>query len=172
MLNEWHEFYALLGTGAAALVALLFVAVSIGTSVLTSTPASRANTRTYMSPVVFHYANILFLSLVALIPSQTWESFGLTIGIAAICSLAYSVVITVRVHRNAISDLSDRFGYGIVPLLCYAAGVPSAWFLLRESPIGLYILAAAALMLLLINLRNAWDLMMSMARHPERSGGD
>ena len=91
----------------------------------------------------------------------------MTIGIAAIASLAYSVVITVRVHRNAISDLSDRFGYGIIPLLCYAAGLPSAWLVLKESPAGLYILAAAALMLLLINLRNAWDLMTSLARHPE-----
>jgi hypothetical protein len=165
MLDSWREFYGLLGTAAAALVALLFVAVSIGTSVLTSTPESQANTRTYMSPVVFHYANILFLSLVALIPSQTWQSFGLTIGIAAIGSFAYSVVITVRVHRNAISDLSDRIGYGIIPLLCYAAGVPSAWLLLKQAPAGLDILAGAALLLLLINLRNAWDLMISLARH-------
>ena len=30
MLDGWHEFYILLGTAAAALVALLFVAVSIG----------------------------------------------------------------------------------------------------------------------------------------------
>ena len=41
-LAHWHEFYALLGTAAAALVALLFVAVSIGTSVLTPEPESRA----------------------------------------------------------------------------------------------------------------------------------
>jgi hypothetical protein len=30
MLDGWHEFYTLLGTAAAALVALLFVAASIG----------------------------------------------------------------------------------------------------------------------------------------------
>ena len=29
-----------------------------------------------MSPVVFHYANVLFLSLIALIPTQTWKSSG------------------------------------------------------------------------------------------------
>ena len=73
MLTQWHEFYALLGTAAAALVALLFVAVSIATDVLTSEPESQRNTATYMTPVVFHYANILFLSLIALIPTQTWE---------------------------------------------------------------------------------------------------
>jgi len=34
MLNEWHEFYTLLGTAAAALVALLFVAASIASGFL------------------------------------------------------------------------------------------------------------------------------------------
>jgi hypothetical protein len=164
MLSSWHEFYGLLGTAAAALVALLFVAVSIGTSVLTPDPQSRANTSTYMSPVVFHYANILFLSLIALIPTQTWEAFGLVIGIASIGSVVYSVVIAGRVHRNSISDLADRFAYGGIPVLCYTAGLVSAGLLLHESTAGLNLLAGAALALLVINIRNAWDLMMSFAR--------
>src|SRR5579862_4889832 len=164
MLDGWHEFYTLLGTAAAALVALLFVAVSIGTEVLTPDPVSRANTRTYMSPVVFHFANILFLSLIALIPTQTWESLGLTIGVASIGSLAYSAAIALRVHRSPLSDLADRCAYGAVPMLCYAIGLPTAWLLLNEKPAGLNVLAGTALLLLVINIRNAWDLMMSFAR--------
>jgi hypothetical protein len=168
MLAEWHEFYALLGTAAAALVALLFVAVSISTGVLTSDPESRRNTATYMSPVVFHYANIMFLSLIALIPTQTWESFGLVIGVAASGSCIYSVVIAVKVHRNNISDLADRFCYGLVPLFCYSCGLGVAWLLLHENPFGLDLLAGSALLLLVINIRNAWDLMTSLVRHPNR----
>jgi hypothetical protein len=167
MLDSWHEFYGLLGTGAAALVALLFVAVSIGTSVLTPDPESRRNTATYMSPVVFHYANILFLSLIALIPTQTWQSFGLVIGVAAIGSVIYSIIIAVRVHRNPISDLADRLCYGAIPALCYAAGVVVAALLLEEKSAGLNLLAGAALLLLVINIRNAWDLMISLARRVE-----
>lgn len=168
MLAEWHEFYALLGTSAAALVALLFVAVSIGIGVLRPDPQSRANTRTYMSPVVFHYANILFLSLIALVPTQTWESFGVVIGTASVGSFIFSVVIAVRVHRNPISDLADRLGYGAVPALCYACGLVVAPLLIEERPAALNILAGAALCLLVVNIRNAWDLMISMARHERR----
>ena len=164
MLAEWHEFYALLGTAAAALVALLFVAVSIATDVLTPEPESRRNTATYMSPVVFHYANILFLSLIAMIPTQTWESFGIVIAVASIGSFGYSLLVMVRVHRNSISDLSDRLGYGAVPMLCYATGLISSWLMLKEQPAGLDLLAAAALALLVTNIRNAWDLMISLAR--------
>jgi len=164
MLSDWHEFYALLGTAAAALVALLFVAVSIATDVLSTEPESRRNTATYMTPVVFHYANILFLSLIVLIPTQTWESFGIVIAVASIGSFGYSLFVMMRVHRNSISDLSDRLGYGAVPMLCYATGLISSWLILHEQPAGLNLLAAAALALLLTNIRNAWDLMISLAR--------
>jgi hypothetical protein len=169
MLTDWHEFYVLLGTAAAALVALLFVAVSIATSVLTPDAESRRNTATYMSPVVFHYANVLFLSLIALIPTQTWESFGVVIGIAAASSVIYSMVIALRVHRNPISDLPDRLCYGVIPMLCYASGLVVAPLMFEEKPAGLNILAGAALLLLVVNIRNAWDLMISLARRVNRA---
>jgi len=168
MLDGWHEFYGLLGTAAAALVALLFVAVSIGTGVLTPDPESRRNTGTYMSPVVFHYANVLFLCLIALIPTQTWDSFALVIGVASIGSVIYSIVIAVRVHRNPISDLPDRLCYGIIPMLCYAVGLVVALLLFEKKTAGLNLLAGAALFLLVINIRNAWDLMISLARRVNR----
>ena len=164
MLAQWHEFYALLGTAAAALIALLFVAVSIGTSVMTPDPESRRNTSTYLSPVVFHYANLLFLSLIALIPTETWESFALVIAAAGTGSVIYSIVIALRVHRNSMSDLADRLCYGAIPALCYAMGPVAALFLFEEKPAGLNLLATAALLLLVINIRNAWDLMISIAR--------
>jgi hypothetical protein len=168
MLAPWHEFYALLGTAAAALVALLFVAVSIATSVLTPDPESRRNTSTYMSPVVFHYANLLFLSLIALIPTETWESFALAIGVPGAGSAIYSIVIAVRVHRSSMSDLADRLCYGAIPALCYAMGPITAFFLLEEKPAALNVLAGGALLLLVINIRNAWDLMISLARRVNR----
>jgi predicted membrane channel-forming protein YqfA (hemolysin III family) len=163
-LAPWHEFYALLGTAAAALVALLFVAVSIATSVLTPDQESRRNTRTFISPVVFHYANILFLSLTALVPTQTWQSFGLVIGLASIGNVIYASVIAIRVHRSTQSDLADRFDYGAIPVACYASGLAVAALLFAENSVGLDILAGAALLLLVINIRNAWDLMVSLAR--------
>jgi hypothetical protein len=168
MLSSWHEFYELLGTASAALIALLFVAVSISTSVLTQDAESRRNTSTFMSPVVFHYANVLFLSLVALIPTQTFESFGLVIGIASVGSVSYSIVIAVRLHHNPIADLADRLCYGAIPALCYASGLVVAPLLFEEKPAGLDLLAGAALLLLVINIRNAWDLMISLARRVNR----
>jgi hypothetical protein len=52
-LKEWHDFYVLVGTAGATLLALLFVAVSLGTGYLTE--ARQSPTRTFMSPVVVHF---------------------------------------------------------------------------------------------------------------------
>jgi hypothetical protein len=40
-LEHWHDFYLLLGTAGATLVALLFVAVSLGVGYLTPERSSR-----------------------------------------------------------------------------------------------------------------------------------
>jgi hypothetical protein len=162
MLNNWHEFYELLGTAAAALLSLLFVVASIGANALGA--ESAGGTRTFMSPVAFHYANVLFLGLVALIPTQTWESFGLTLGVAAAGSLVYSIVILVRVLRDSRADMADNLAYGAVPAVCYGAGLIASALILKQSAAGLEVLAGAALLLLVVNIRNAWDLMLSMAR--------
>ena len=92
----------------------------------------------------------------------------MVIGVASIGSVIYSIVIAVRVHRNPISDLPDRLCYGVIPAFCYASGVVVATLLLRENPFGLDLLAGSALLLLVINIRNAWDLMVSLARRVNR----
>jgi hypothetical protein len=163
MLDGWHEFYALLGTAAAALVALLFVAVSVGAAAMT--PERAGGTRTFMSPVVFHYSNILFLSLIMLVPQQTPRLLGWILVIASIGSLIYSVVTVVRVFRSDMADLADRLAYGSAPLAAYAAGLVAACFLFKgHIETGLDVLGGAALLLLLVNIRNAWDLLVSLAR--------
>jgi hypothetical protein len=162
MLDGWHEFYALLGTAAAALVALLFVAASIGAGYLSAERASP--TRTFTSPIIFHYTYVLFLSLAALIPVNTDTSLALIIGISAAVALAYSAVILVRVMRSAVTDLDDRLGYGASPLAAYAAALAASIFIFQHSDVGPPLLAGSLVLLLLVNIRNAWDLTVFFAQ--------
>ena len=98
----------LLGTSSAALVALLFVAVSIGASFLT--PQRSIATSTFMSPVVFHFATILLLSLVALVPAHTTISLAVGLAVLAIAGLSYTTVVLVGLARASVSDIADRLG--------------------------------------------------------------
>lgn len=162
MLSDWHEFYILLGTAAAALVALLFVAASIGAGYLSTERGSP--THTYTSPIVFHYTFVLFLSLAALIPANTDWSLAGIIGASAAIALVYSFFIFVRVMRGSATDLDDRLGYGASPLAAYAAVLAAAIFIFKRSDIGPPLLAGALILLLLINIRNAWDLTLFFAQ--------
>jgi hypothetical protein len=161
MLDGWHEFYGLLGTAAAALVALLFVAATIGAGLLSAERASP--TRTFTSPIIFHYTYVLFLSLVALVPVNTDTSLAAIIGITAAVALVYSSFIVVRVMRSAVSDLDDRLAYGASPIAAYAAALAASVFIFQHSDVGPPLLAGALLLLLLVNIRNAWDLTVFFA---------
>jgi hypothetical protein len=162
MLDGWHEFYGLLGTAAAALVALLFVAVSIGTGYLSAERASP--TRTFTSPILVHYTYVLFVSLVSLVPVNTDTSLAAIVGVSAAAGLAYSIVILRRVLRSSVTDIDDRFGYGASPPVGYAAALAAAVFIFERSRIGPPLLAGALILLLLVNIRNAWDLAVFFAQ--------
>jgi hypothetical protein len=162
MLDGWHEFYGLIGTAAAALVALLFVAASIGAGSLSAERGSP--TRTFTSPIVFHYTYVLFLSLVALVPVNTDQSLAIIVGVSAAAGLVYSCFILVRVLRSSTVDLDDHLGYGASPVAAYAVALVSAAFIIGHSRIGPPLLASASILLLIVNIRNAWDLTVFFAR--------
>ena len=162
MLEGWHEFYGLLGTAAAALVALLFVAASIGTGYLSI--ESGSPTRTFTSPVLFHYTYVLFVSLLALMPDVTDISIGLIVGVSAAGALAYSIFIFVRVLRSNISDVDDHLGYGVSPPLAYAAVLAGAISIHAHAAFGPPLLGGALIFSLLVNIRNTWDLTVFFAQ--------
>jgi hypothetical protein len=168
--QDWHDFYMLLGTASAALVALLFVAVSIGANFLSAERSTA--TRTFMSPVVFHFSTLLLLSLIALVPAHTTISLAIGIAVVAIAGCAYTTVVLVGLASALITDTADRFGYGFCPLAAYLAMLAAAGFMISQLSLGANILAAAALVLLAINIRNAWDLMLAFARRIASQSSD
>jgi hypothetical protein len=162
MLHGWHDFYILLGTASAALVALLFVAASIGAGLISAERSTA--TRTFMSPIIFHYTSVLFVSLMALVPDMAEQALAAIVALVALAGVGFSVVVLIGVFRSSSADIADRFGYGAFPLAAYAAALVGAGFLATHSAIGPNMLAGAFVLLLLINIRNAWDLTITFAR--------
>jgi len=162
ILKDWHEFYLLTGTAAAALVALLFVAASIGAGFLT--PERAEASRVYMSPVVLHFTSVLFASLVVLIPSHAYLAPALLIGGNGVVGVTASAFIFKRVLKHDGADWIDSIAYGAAPLVAYAAMLAAAVLLMRKSGMAGDVLAFGVVLLLIANIRNAWDLTLVMAR--------
>src|SRR5437660_9871960 len=68
LIEDWHDFDLLVGTAAATLVGLMFVAASIGASFYTE--KNRAGVQTFISPTVVHFTSALILALLALAPTH------------------------------------------------------------------------------------------------------
>jgi uncharacterized membrane protein YbhN (UPF0104 family) len=166
MLEHWHEFYLLIGTAAAALVALLFVAASVGAGLLSRAPDGP--TRTYVSPIAFHFTSAFFVAAAALVPSHTLLTLGGLVGLNAVCGMIYSAFVMRRLFTDNIADLADRFCYGILPFAAYAAGLWAAYLIFGRSIHAPEFLAATVMLLLIVNIRNAWDLMLSLSRRRVR----
>jgi hypothetical protein len=169
MLQPWHEFYGLIGTAASALLALLFVAVSIGAGALPR--ESAGPTRTYMSPVAFHFTAVLFVSALVLAPAQTAASLAILLALTAAAGFFYAGFIIRRLLKDGIADLPDRLAYGVAPLVAYAIILVSAVLFLNGSNHAADALAVGAVMLLVVNVRNAWDLLLAMARRQSQTRG-
>ncbi|MDR3465583.1 MAG: hypothetical protein P4M07_06535 [Xanthobacteraceae bacterium] len=161
--KEWHDFYVLVGTAGATLLALLFVAVSLGIGVLTE--ESRSATHTFMSPVVVHFTSVFFLSAIALFPWHRIEVLAALIGVTAVIGAILSTRITLQVVRTDITNyLEDYLAYGLLPGLGYLALLAAAASIYLEQDFGLDALAGALLLLAIVNIRNAWDLTLTMVR--------
>jgi hypothetical protein len=160
IIHAWHDFYVLVGTASATLVGLMFVTGSIGAQVFTE--KNRAAMRAFISPTVVHFGAILFICIVAAIPSQTWRTFGALLLVGGAAGIIYSARVWVQlfIRRSFDVDVIDRMFYALIPLLGYLLVVMSALLLLAQSTLSLDALAAALITLLLAGIRNAWDMTM------------
>jgi hypothetical protein len=163
-LEHWHDLYILVGTAGATLMALLFVAVSLGTGFLDESRA--APTRAFYSPVVVHFTAVFFLAAIALVPAHRGEFFADTIAVCAAIGVAVSLFVTVQLLRHDWTRYTqDHLSYALLPMFSYIALLVAAWLIWTDDDLALDVLAGALLLLLVINIRNAWDLTLSMVRH-------
>jgi hypothetical protein len=155
----WDNFYLLVGSAAGALIGLLFVVVT-----LTANMDARMRPRgaqVYLTPIVFHFAIVVVVSAISEVPGLPPNFAGTMLAISAALGLAYSLLTTIRMFAPGWAhppDASDRFFYGIFPAINYLAlgtAAASVWFASTAAP---YAVGGIMLVLLLMGIRNAWDL--------------
>ena len=158
-LRNWHNFYALIGTAAATLVGLMFVAASLRAGVVTL--AQQAGTRSFLSPTVVHFSAVLIICLIASAPTETWLSLGILFTSTGLVGLVYSISIWRRMAKHGFwltIDTADRLWYTILPIAVYLAITGSGLRMAARDGTSLNILAISVTLLMVIGIRNAWDM--------------
>lgn len=160
LVGSWHDFFVLIGTASATLVGLMFVAVSITAGYMTE--ELRPGLSVFLSPTILHLASILVICLAALLPTNDAGIGALVVAIG-VAGFAYAVRATIGVERflrdpDSRIDREDRFFYGALPPACQLFVIVGATLVMRGAPSGPWVLATALVALLLLCIRNAWDI--------------
>ena len=166
MFEGWDSFYLLVGGGAGALIGTMFVVATL-TAGLQASRMSRG-AQIYITPVVFHFGVVLVVSVLTAVPHLTADALALILAAGAALGLYYAIMTTIRLFKLDWSeyapDLSDRFFYGVAPILLYLAlgfAAWSVWYWPEEAP---YVVGWVALTLLAMGIRNAWDLAIALVQ--------
>lgn len=183
-LQQWQNFYMLLGGASATLVGLMFIAISLGSSRWTpeERPILAASFSAFMSPTFIHFVYVLVTAVVVFVPTLNETVLGgllVLTGIGSLGHIARHLPFLLNRYRARRIDRSDLVCYSLLPSIGYILYLDAGIGLLRAALRGMRpahafdALAAASVLLLVIGVRNAWDLVVFLVlRELDRSDGD
>lgn len=162
-MSGWHDFYILAGTASATLVGLLFVGLSLHLRVVVAISEVRSLARVTLS----NFGAVLFVSLFIVVPQdQGAAAFQLIgAGIVSLIVTVPSLLPSAHAGRRLRMDFMQRarivlrFGLSILGYLAIIAG---GILLASSSSVAFTVLMIAVMVLLVISLRNTWDLLVTV----------
>ena len=171
VIQGWHDFYIVAGTVAATLVGLLFVGLSLHLRVVLSRTEVRSLARVTLS----NLGLVLIVSLFMVIP----EGISITR-----TELLFSGLVTLGLIGPSLlsatrSETRTLRGYKLLIRIAFSAAayvgvIVASGFYTRAGYRGaLSGLVAVVVALVVISLRNSWDLLVSVgevALAQEQSG--
>jgi hypothetical protein len=154
----WESFYVIIGSSSAALTGLQFVVIALGSE--SKALGSEREINAFGTPTIVHFGAVLLISAF----HHLWPP-ALLLAASGIAGLIYTFVVIRRALRSSGYKpvLEDWIWHTITPLLSYSALLAAALFLPNHLSPSLFIIAAAALLLLFTGIHNAWDAVIYLA---------
>jgi hypothetical protein len=147
----------------------MFVAVSLGADLPAAVDSNGVST--FVTPMLIHFGSVLTISAVMLIPTFRLMSLGITLlGIGTVFTL-YSLWIGRQFTLHPASGnytRSDWKWYVYFPIIGDVLVIATALWLLTGTTDALNLLTVALVVLLIVSVRNTWDLMMWIAQDRQK----
>jgi hypothetical protein len=163
-LAHWDTFYVIVGSAAAALIGLQFVAMAIAADAGTRS-ASSETIDAFGTPNIVHFSAVLLVAALLSAPWPSLRSVDVAIGACAFAGLVYGVIVVRRARRQTEYQpvLEDWIWHAALPLVAYGVLTVAAAGLTFAVEDALFAVAASALLLLFIGIHNAWDTVTYLA---------
>jgi hypothetical protein len=164
-LAAWQNFYVIIGTAAATLTGLLFVVITLVSGALGRVSSPWSGLRVFSTPNIMHFGAALLIAALLSAPWPALWQASLLVGLAGLGGVIYVFIVLWEIrHRLAGYHLvlSDWLWYTLLPLLAYTALLVTGVMLPISAALALFVIAAATLLLVIMGIRNAWDVVTYM----------
>ena len=167
-IAAWESFYVIVGSSAAALTGLQFVVVALGAE---TRVIAAPTTRAFATPTIVHFCAVLLVSAILSAPWHAVERPAIAVGVCGAIGFVYALTIIRHTRRQTAYSLvlEDWVWHVILPLVAYGALLGGAISLPGEPEGPLFVVGAAAVLLLFIGIHNAWDSATYIALNPSHA---
>ena len=170
VLARWESFYVIVGSSAGALTGLQFVVIALG--VEAKALKDRA-IRAFATPTIVHFCAVLLMSTILSAPWQGLSGLANAVMACGIVGFAYTLLV-VR-HARKQTDYSPVFEdwlcHTALPLAAYLSFLVASIVLRWHAAQSLFMIGAAAILLLFVGIHNAWDSVTYIATNTRNEGG-
>jgi len=158
-LKGWADFYVIVGSSAGPLIGLQFVVITL---IASAKPMVRGEAQAggaFATPSVVHFGVVLLLSTAVAAPWNGITAIAALWGLAGLFGIVYVLVVPQRMRRQTIYQpvFEDWLFHVVLPFAAYAVLALSSAAAPTHTRPALFLIGAAALLLLFIGIHNAWD---------------
>ena len=172
-LAGWDNFYVIVGSAAGGLTGLTFVVIAL---VRDARRVNPVGLRAFVSPTMVHFGGVLALAAYMSMPHQHVATLSVGLLAGGLAGVAYGVRTAVLLRRSLTGGYTpvreDWIWNVILPSLSYAGIACLGILIWRRTEQSLFAVAALALLLLFVGIRNAWDIAVWMTTQKGTDGAD
>jgi hypothetical protein len=158
MPDQWNNFFVMVGSGAAALAGLIFVAMSINIRII----LQNATHKNRAINMLTGFTAVFMACSFALIGNHSLRAVGFEwLGLWLIATVIFirGYVVAIRAGMSSIGLTTPRLAGGT---MCYFAEVIAAILLILGYSAGLYVAAIAIIVLFAFLISGAWLLIIGI----------
>jgi len=169
LLNGWENFYVIVCSSAGGLTGITFVVIVLVRDVMHG--VRPAGLGAFVTPTIVHFGGVLALAAFLSMPHQHLISLSAGFAVGGFAGVIYSGYIAAHMRRQGTAYtpvLEDWLWNVILPTLVYGSLMLVAVVMWRWPKQSMYVVATLSLMMLLVGIRNAWDIAVWMTTHGAR----
>ena len=170
MLAGWSDFFTTTGAAGGVFIGLLFVVVTLGTGLSTSRKLDIAHAS--LTPAMYSFAEVLFQSMVVLVPWQSNWPIGVIFVVLGVWDLIYRISIVRvrnRLHLRAIKSNMDRIVHNVIPIVASVVLICSGAGLLAGEAFAPFAVASSTTLFLVSGIYRTWGETLALIELSDKS---